>query len=231
MTTEHNNEPMGALIMEGLPVAAAIGVFGVIYGATATAVMSPAKTMASSILMFSGAGQFTMVGLLDSGATTAGLVVAVATLGLRHVPLAAVVLPRLPRSRLSRAGLAMVLVDETAGLAVASPRPARRTMLVVGLLAGGAWVVGTMAGVLGADLLGLADLASVVFVILFVGLSAMTCRTGGDVGRAVVTAGVTIAVLLLIPQAGSLGAIAVAGLAAVTTLTPVGKPEMTGSTS
>lgn len=198
------------MAIEAVPVALAIGVFGVIYGATAATVIGPAKAVVGSALLFSGAAQFTMVGLVDAGATDAAILAAVTALSLRHIPLAAVVLPRLDVDRRGRAALALLLLDETAGLAVASDRPARTTMLVVGVLGYLAWVAGTVAGVLGADVVGAAGLASVVFVILFVGLSAMTCRGAADVGRAA-TAGVGAAALLLLaPGVGALGAIAVA---------------------
>lgn len=199
-----------SILVDALPVATAIGVFGVIYGATSATVIGPAMTVASSLLLFSGAAQFTMVGLLDAGAAVAGVVAAVSVLSLRHLPLAAIVLPRLDVGRPRRMLLAFVLLDETAGLAVASPRSAARTMAVVGGAAYAAWVLGTVAGVLGADLLAAAPLAGVVFVILFIGLSGLTCRTRADVGRAAAAAALTVPVLIVAPAAGALGAIAVA---------------------
>lgn len=205
-----------SVLVDAVPVAAAIGVFGVIYGATASTVIGPAMTVTGSLLMFSGAAQFAMVGLADTGATPAAILLAVTVLGLRHLPLAAVVLPRLDTTRSHRAGLALVLTDETTGLAVASQRPAARTIAVVGVAAYAAWVAGTIAGVAGANLLAAAPLASVVFVILFVGLSSLTCRSAADVGRAVAAAVVTAALLLAVPAAGALGAIIVAVATAAT---------------
>lgn len=198
------------ILVDVLPVAAAIGAFGVIYGATASTVISPGMTVTSSLLLFSGAAQFTMVGLVDAGATPAAILVAVAVLGLRHLPLAAVVLPRLDADRPRRALLALTLLDETAGLAIASQRPAAWTMTVAGAAAYSAWIAGTVAGVLGADLLAAAPLAGVVFVILFVGLSALTCRSAADMGRAVAAAIMTATLLIALPSVGALGAILVA---------------------
>lgn len=199
-----------ALLVDAVPVAAAIGVFGVIYGATASTVIGPAMTVTSSLLMFSGAAQFTMVGLVSAGTAPVAVLLAVTVLALRHIPLAAVVLPRLDIDRPRRVLLALVLLDETAGLAVASKRPAAQTMAVVGAAAYGAWVAGTAAGVLGADLLAAAPLASVVFVILFIGLSALTCRSAGDACRAAAAAAITAPLLIAVPSVGALGAILVA---------------------
>jgi predicted branched-subunit amino acid permease len=196
--------------VDALPVAAAIGAFGVIYGATASTVMAPGMTVASSALLFSGVVQFTTVGLLAAGTTPTAVLLAVAVLNLRHLPLAAIVLPRLGPGRLRRALLALVLLDESAGLAVASPRPAARTLAVVGGAAYAAWVGGTVAGVLGADLVAAAPLASVVFVILFIGLATLTCRSAGDVRRALGAAGLTALVLVAWPGAGAAGALLVA---------------------
>lgn len=199
-----------SILIDAVPVAAAIGVFGVIYGATASTVISPGMTVISSLLMFSGAAQFSMVGLADVDATPAAILLAVAVLSLRHIPLAAVVLPRLPDSRPQRVLLGLVLLDETAGLAVASQRPAAKTMALVGVTAYAAWILGTVAGVLGADLLAAAPLASVVFVILFIGLSALTCRSAADARRAALAAIATVGLLVTLPSAGALGAIVVA---------------------
>jgi predicted branched-subunit amino acid permease len=199
-----------SILVDAAPVVAAIAVFGVIYGATASTVISPGMTVASSLLLFSGAAQFTMVGLVDAGATPAAFLLAVTVLGLRHLALAAVVLPRLSVDRPRRALLALTLLDETTGLAVASERSAARTMAVVGAAAYTAWVGGTVAGVLGANLVAAAPLASVVFVILFVGLSALTCRSPADAGRAVAAAAITATLLIILPSVGALGAILVA---------------------
>lgn len=204
-------------LIDAAPVATAIGAFGVIYGATASTVISPAMTVTSSLLMFSGAAQFTMVGLIDAGATSAAVVVAVTVLGARHLPLAAVVLPHLDTGRGRRALLALTLTDETTGLAVASQRPAARTLATVGVTAWCAWIAGTVAGVAGADLLAAAPVAGVVFVILFIGLSALTCRSPGDVVRAGAAAAITAVVLRSVPSAGAIGAILVAVASAATT--------------
>lgn len=205
-------------LRDAVPVAAAIGVFGVIYGALATEVMTPTMAVASSLLVFSGVAQFTLLGLLEVDATTTAVVTAIAVLGLRHLPLAAVVRPHLPASRRRRAVLSLVLIDETVGLALARPQRSGHTMAVAGVLAWVAYAVGTLAGVLGADLLALAPLAGVVFLLLFTGLAALTAAGARDGLAAVVTAGATIGVLLVAPGVGALGAIGVAlGVAAIAT--------------
>ena len=199
-----------APVVTALPVAAAIGVFGVIYGATAPAVLGAPMTLASSVLMFSGVAQFTIVGLLQADGTVVGVVLAVALLGLRHVPLAAVLRPRLPEGRGRRAGLALVLVDETVGLSLASARPVAHTMAVSGVLLYLAWLLGTGIGLLGADLVGVVPVASVVFLTLFVGLAATTCRDRADARRALVAGMGCVALLLVVPGVEVIGVLVVA---------------------
>lgn len=199
-----------ALTAAALSVAAAIGVFGVVYGAVADPVLGPALTVASSVATFSGAAQFTMVGLLASGATDLAVVAGVVPLALRHVPLAAVLQPRLAPGRTRRVLLSWFLTDETTGLALSRTGPADRTVAVTGALAYGAWVLGTVAGVAGASAGELAPVADAVFPVLFVGLAAVTARARADAARAVVAGGAAVVLVLAVPGAGILGGIAVA---------------------
>ncbi len=202
--------PDDGALTAAAPVAAAIGVFGVIYGAAADQVLGPALTVVSSVLIFSGAAQFTMVALLASGSTALAVLAGVAPLALRHLPLGAVVRARLPASRRRRALLAWFLIDESAGLALARSAPVERTLAVTGALSYGAWVAGTAAGVAGASLSGVEALADALFPVLFVGLAALTSSNRSAAVRAIV-AGVTSLVLLLVwPAVGVLGPLAVA---------------------
>jgi predicted branched-subunit amino acid permease len=73
-----------SVISAAVPVAAAIGVFGVVYGAAAGPVFGTSLTMISSLIVFSGVAQFTMVALVAAGATPVAVLGAVATLALRR---------------------------------------------------------------------------------------------------------------------------------------------------
>jgi predicted branched-subunit amino acid permease len=133
-----------------VPIAAAIGVLGVVYGALAQPILGGGLTIASSVVTFSGAAQFTMAGLLGAGASAAAVLAAVTPLALRHLPLGALVRSRLSASPRRRMLLSMLLTDETVGLAVADRGSCERIFVVAGGLAYGAWVVGTVAGRRGA---------------------------------------------------------------------------------
>jgi predicted branched-subunit amino acid permease len=200
-----------AITAAALPVAAAIGVFGVVYGAVAHPVLGGELTVASSIAMFSGAAQFTMVALLASHATVGAVVVAVVPLALRHIPLGALVQHRLAPSRVRRAVVSsLFLTDETVGLALTQRAPAARTMVITGGLAYIAWVAGTAAGVAGASIGGAEEVAAALFPVLFIGLAAVTTSTWRDAVRAASAGAATAVLLIAAPAAGVFGALGAA---------------------
>lgn len=202
--------PTRSLLAAALPIAAAIGIFGVVYGAAARPVLGAPLAVVSSLMIFSGAAQFTMVGLLAAGAAPAAVLGSAAVLALRHVPLGAVVRPRLRGGRGMRAVASLFLLDETAGLALTRHDPAERTLVLTGGLAYAGWVLGTVAGVAGASLAQVEPVADALFPIMFVGLTALTIRGRGDLLRALAAAIVALVLLVAWPAAGAVGAITVA---------------------
>lgn len=198
------------LVASSLPVAAAIGVFGVVYGAAARPLLGPTLAVVSSLLVFSGAAQFTMVALVAGGATPVGVLGGVATLALRHLPLGAVLQPRMTTGRGRRALLSWFLLDETTGLALTRDQPPERTLVVSGTLAYVAWVVGTGIGAAGGRLVAVEPVAEALFPVLFVGLAALTVGSRGDALRAVAAGGAGLVVVTQWPAVGALGAVAVA---------------------
>jgi len=200
-----------AILAASLPAAAAILVFGTLYGAAARAIMGVPLTVASSLLIFSGALQFALLALLSAGATTLPLVLIAAALNLRHLVLGAVLRPRLEGSRLRRAALAFFLVDETFGFAVAAGQAAERagkpvgpvterTLLVAGLTCYLAWQVGTLIGLLGVGLAVAENVAGAIFPVLFIGLGALAVTRFSHAVRAVAAALLTAAIAFAWPD-------------------------------
>jgi predicted branched-subunit amino acid permease len=179
-----------------IPVALAIAVFGMVYGAAASAEWGPELAVAMSVLVFSGTTQFATLGLAVSGAGAVGIVVTVLALNARHLVLGAALRPRVEGGRARRAVLSWFLIDESFGLAMASPRRAGHVLLLAGATCYVAWLIGTVLGVVGARLVALEGLATAVFPVLFIGLAALTAAGRHSVGRAVV-AGLTVALLAL----------------------------------
>jgi predicted branched-subunit amino acid permease len=200
-----------SILAATLPAAAAITVFGTLYGAGARALLGVPLTLVSSLIIFSGALQFALVSLLIGGAVTLPLLLTAAALNLRHLVLGAVLRPRIGGSRLRRAALAFFLVDETFGFAVAAGNAAERdgrpvdavierTLAVSGAFCYLAWQVGTLIGVLGAGLVGVESLAAAIFPVLFIGLASLAAARRSDAMRAVIAAVPTAGLALAVPD-------------------------------
>jgi predicted branched-subunit amino acid permease len=199
--------------------AAAIVVFGAIYGSLAGPVMGAGATMLSSLLIFSGTVQFTVAALLSAGAGAGAVIAGSVTLNLRNLLLGAVLRPRIARGPLQRAGLAWFLVDESAGLALASEEDAARTLLMSGAAFYLAWQAGTVLGLLGASVEGVRSAAEAVFPVLFIGLAAVSCSSRSMALRAAVAAGLSAGAALVWP--GGRGVAAV--IAAIAVALPGGE--------
>jgi branched chain amino acid efflux pump len=182
------------------PLAAAIGVFGTIYGAAARAVAGPAEIILSSLLIFSGAVQFASVGLLLERAAPIAVLMTAAMLNARNLVLGAALRPRIRASRARRAFLGWWLLDETAGLALASKESVERVLLLAGIFCYSTWVVGTTLGVLGASLVSLEGLAEAVFPVLFVGLAALSAVDRAGALRAGIAAVATLLLVIVVPS-------------------------------
>jgi len=207
----HDASPpsLRSIVGIALPAAAAVGVFGTLYGASARAVLGAPLAVASSLLIYSGAMQFAMVALLAAGGGSLALLLTAGALNLRHVVLGAVLRPRLEASPVRRALMAFFLVDETFGFAIAAGHAAdaratslatERMLLVSGLMLYAAWVVGTVIGVLGGALPGVERAAGAVFPVLFIGLAALAASRRSHIVRAVAAAGLTAALGLAVPD-------------------------------
>ena len=199
-TTPFGRAGRGGLLLAAAPLAAAIGVFGVIFGAAASTQMDAALALGMSLLVFSGTLQFATLGLAASGAGIAAILLTAFALNLRHVVLGAVLRPRIDASPLRRAVMSWFLLDESFGLALASGRRAATALLASGVFFYAAWVGGTVLGLLGARLVAVEGLAAALFPVLFVGLTALTVRGREGIVRAVVAAAIVLAVSLLLPE-------------------------------
>ncbi len=201
------------------PLAVAICVFGTIYGAGASAFATPSEIILSSLVIFSGAVQFALLGLLLAGGSPLAIVATAAMLNTRHLLLGAALRSRLPDSRSRRALLAWWLVDETAGLALASGAGAARVMLLSGILCYSAWVIGTILGVVGASLASLEGLAEAIFPVLFVGLAALSIVNRAAAVRSGTAALIAVLLIVVFPQARGLAPV----IAALAVALPEGK--------
>jgi predicted branched-subunit amino acid permease len=187
-----------------IPIFVAIGVFGTLYGAAAQPLFGSWLTMFSSIVIFSGTVQFSMVGLLAVGAGPLAVVWAIFVVNVRNFALGGALRPHLTGTRWQRLVVSWFLIDETVGLALAAPSMADRVLIRAGAGAYLAWVIGTGIGVAGGAALGLAGMASAIFPVLFIGLAALMVRSRSALARAGLGVVMTVGLLLIWPGLGGL---------------------------
>lgn len=201
-------------VLLSLPVAAAIFVFGTIFGSLSESLIGPELTVAASLLIWSGVVQFSLVGLIMAGAGPTALLLTTLVVNMRNLLLGTIIRPLVPRGPLQRALRAWFLIDETVGLALADKQTADRTLLVSGALCYLSWIAGTVIGMLSGSLAELRGVAEAVFPVLFVGLAALSA-SGQDawlrIGAAIT---LTILARLLLPGLGGLIPVVVALLVA-----------------
>ncbi|HEY6634478.1 MAG TPA: AzlC family ABC transporter permease, partial [Acidimicrobiia bacterium] len=123
-----------------IPICGAIFVFGVVYGAAAQPLFGALLTVVSSVLVFSGTAQFTMVGLVVAAASPISVLWAVFVVNVRNFALGGALRPHLHGALSRRLGISWFLIDETVGLALVDPENADRVVLVSGAFAYASWV-------------------------------------------------------------------------------------------
>ncbi len=142
-----------AVIRDALGIGVATGAYGLSFGAISTAAgLSVAQTCALSALMFSGASQFALVGVLASGGGVATAAATAALLGSRNAlyGLRLAGLLRVPGPR--RLVAAHLVIDESTAMAVGrdNERAGRLGFRATGLSVLVLWNLGTLLGTLGA---------------------------------------------------------------------------------
>lgn len=150
------------------------GAFGVTFGAVSTTSgLSLTQTVAMSALMFTGASQFALVGVLAAGGTPFAGLSAALLLGLRNAFYGVPVTQVLGQLGVRRLWTAHFVIDETTAMAVAqpSPRVGRYAFWATGVTLYALWTLGTLAGALvggGIDThaLGLDAAAPAIFLAL-----------------------------------------------------------------
>jgi predicted branched-subunit amino acid permease len=158
-----------------VPYAIATGLVGISFGILARPVMGAAPAIAMSVIVFAGAAQFAALAVLSAGGGAAAAIVAGILLNLRFVPMGIAIAPSLTAGRLGRALRGQALVDASWAL---SNRGSGRFdipfLMGATALQYPAWVLGTVAGVLGRSAIGNPDRFGLdaIFPAFFLGLLA-----------------------------------------------------------
>jgi len=127
----------------------AVGVFAISFGVSAvSAGASVAQACAMSLLVFTGASQFSLVSVIGSGGTPASAFGGAALLAARNGVYGLAMAPHLEGSLGKRLVAAQLTIDESTAMAVAQDDPAHRraAFWVTGLSVYLFWNVGTFIG-------------------------------------------------------------------------------------
>ena len=142
-----------AVLRDALAVGVATGAYGLSFGAIATAAgLSVPQCVALSLLMFTGASQFALVGVLGAGGSGVAAAVSATLLGSRNafygLRLAGILRPRGPPKLLD----AHLVIDESSAMAVVreDERSARLAFWATGWSVFALWNLATLLGALGA---------------------------------------------------------------------------------
>jgi predicted branched-subunit amino acid permease len=146
-----------ATVRDGVGLGLAVGLYGAAFGAAADAAgLNVWQAMSLSALMFTGASQFALVGVLGAGGSALAAVGSALLLGTRNTVYGVRLVPLLRPRGVQRFGAAHWVIDETTAMALASPNRAlsRLAFLVTGASIYLMWNAMTVVGALGAAGLG-----------------------------------------------------------------------------
>ncbi|MCX5261843.1 AzlC family ABC transporter permease [Streptomyces canus] len=135
----------------------AVGLSGFAFGVTsAGSGLTLTQTCALSLLVFTGASQFALVGALAAGGSALAAAAGAFFLGARNAFYGLRLSQLLALPRVLRPFAAQWVIDETAAVALAQPtrRSARIGFAVTGLSLYVLWNLTTLLGALGADAIG-----------------------------------------------------------------------------
>jgi predicted branched-subunit amino acid permease len=145
------------VIRQCLSVGIATGAYGISFGALSVAAgLSLWQTIALSALLFSGASQFAVVGIIAAGGAGAAAVATSSLLGLRN-GLYGLQVSRLLKVRgLRTIPAAHLTIDESTAVAIAQPEPAAQRLGFwgTGLSVFVLWNLSTILGAIVGDALG-----------------------------------------------------------------------------
>lgn len=148
-----------AVIRDSLSISIAVGSYGAAFGvASVAAGLSLLQTCALSLLLFSGASQFAVAGVLGAGGSALSAIMASALLALRNGFYGARMAPLLQVRGVKRLLASQITIDESTAIALAHEQSSKEDARKGFWLTGGGiylfWNLATLLGALGANALG-----------------------------------------------------------------------------
>ena len=200
-----------------LPLAVAVGLFGVSFGvlSVTSGGMGALPAIVMSATTYAGSAQFAAASVMASGGQTVAAVAAALLLNARYLPIGISVAGALSGGTLRRFVKGQFVIDESWAIAArpdGSFDPGR--LLGAGIVLWCAWVAGTVVGVLGGEALG--DPAALgldaAFPALFLALLVAQLRSRRAVGVAILGALIAVTLIPLAPPGVPIIAAALAAL-------------------
>lgn len=148
-----------ATASQSLSVSFTVGLYGTAFGAASIAAgFSVLQTCLLSLLAFSGASQFAVVGVMGAGGTAIAAIATASLLGVRNMLYALRMAPLLHVSGFKKVVAAQVTIDESTGVALSQEQLGTEAMRQGFWLTGFGvyifWNIFTLLGALGAQAMG-----------------------------------------------------------------------------
>ena len=144
---------------DSLSVSLTVGAYGIAFGAASVANgFSVLQSCLLSLLTFSGASQFAVVGVLGAGGSAISAIATASLLGVRNALYGVIMAPRLRVNGFKRVIAAHITIDESTGVALSGEKRDDNAMRHGFWLTGFGvfifWNLFTLAGALGAKAMG-----------------------------------------------------------------------------
>lgn len=142
-----------------MSVSLPVGAYGVAFGAASVAAgFSVLQSCLISLLTFSGASQFALVGVMGSGGTALSATATASLLGTRNLLYGLQMAPILRTRRLKKVIAALITIDESTGVAISLEKDGKKIMKqgfwYTGIGVYIFWNIFTLLGALGAQAMG-----------------------------------------------------------------------------
>lgn len=194
-----------SIIRDALAIGVACALYAVSYGVLAVAAgLSVAQTCAMSLLVFTGASQFAVVGVIGTGGGAAAALAPALLLAARNAVYGLSLVPAFRaagRGRAARALESQLIIDESTAMARAHEENPHRAFLATGLSVFFFWNLGSLLGALAGS--GLGDPRDygldAMFPAAFLALLAPQLRRPGAPTGAIVGALIAVALLPFAP--------------------------------
>lgn len=145
------------IIRDGIAVGVATGAYGISFGAISVAAgLTVLQTCALSLVVFTGASQFALVGVVAAGGAPFSGALTGLLLGTRNTLYGLRLAPLLAWSGWRRAAAAQILIDESTAMSVTreTTEEARVGFLSTGLAVFALWNLATLGGAVAGEALG-----------------------------------------------------------------------------